>query len=298
MAGDGDWMRRFHLEQAGVRGVIARVDRAWREVRSHADYPPALAALLGECLAASALFAGNIKLAGSTSVQLRGSGAVRMVFAECTSQGELRGIARWQGEVPGTLEPGRFGGEPVLAITIDPVRGGQRYQGMVPLVGSRVHEAFEAYFAQSEQLPTAIRLAATDSHCTGMLVQQIAASGGTASAPADPLEYERVETLFRTLTDAELLALPAETLLRRLFAEDDVRLHGATALRFGCSCSRERVIGALLGIGREEAREALDASGHVEVTCEFCNRHYRVDAVELEQLFTGSRSMPGPDRPQ
>src|SRR5688500_17363105 len=105
MAKGGDWMRRFHLESAGVRGVIARVDTAWQEIARHAPYPQAVADLLGECLAAAALFAGNVKMSGSISVQLKAGGPVSMVFAEWSSPGKLRGLARWEGAVPRTLSP-------------------------------------------------------------------------------------------------------------------------------------------------------------------------------------------------
>ena len=291
-----DWLRRFHLEEAGVRGVIARLDSSWREIVSHAPYPDPVAALLGETLAASALFAGNIKLTGSISLQLKGKGPLSLVFAECSAEGELRGLARYEGEFRDPIEPRALGSDAVLAITIEP-DSGTRYQGLVPLEGSSFAEAFEAYFAQSEQLPTAIRIAVGPQVCSGMLVQQIAGAGGHPQRDATP-EFERISILFRTVKDEELATLPPETLLRRLFAEDDVRLHHELALRFGCRCSRERVARMLRTLGREEVFASRLSDGTVEVQCQFCNRQYRFEEAALEALFADRIEVEGPTTPQ
>ncbi len=294
----GDWLRRFHLEHAGVRGVVARLDHSWREIVSHAPYPAPVAALLGETLAASALFAGNIKLSGSISLQLKSRGALSLVFAECSAEGELRGLARYDGEFDDArIEPRALGSDAVLAITIEGTEANARYQGLVPLEGESFSAAFESYFAQSEQLPTAIRITVGPQSCSGMLVQQIATSGGHAGRDATP-EFERVSLMFRTLTDEELASLPPETLLRRLFAEDDVRLHLELPLRFGCRCSRERVARMLRTLGRDEVFASRLHDGVVEVECQFCNRQYRFDENELEALFAPRVEVEGPRTPQ
>src|SRR5688572_237877 len=191
-----DWLARFHLEQAGVRGVMVRIDETWREIVSHAPYPEPVAALLGETLAASALFAGDIKLSGSISLQLKGNDALRLVFAECTARGELRGLARYEGEFERRIEPRNLGKDALLAITIEREDAAARYQGLVPLEGESFAEAFEAYFEKSEQLPTALHLAVGPNACSGMLVQQIAGAGGHSLRNATS-EYERVSLLFR-----------------------------------------------------------------------------------------------------
>ena len=292
-----DWLRRFHLETAGVRGVVARLDRSWREIVSHAPYPEPVAALLGETLAASALFAGNIKLAGSTSLQLKGNGALRLVFAECSAAGELRGLARYDGDFGAPIEPRTLGEGALLAITVERSASGQRYQGLVPLVGETFAAAFETYFEQSEQLPTSIRIAVGPNHCAGMLVQQVASAGGHAQRDATP-DFERTSLMFRTVTDEELATLPADTLLRRLFSEDDVRLHAEQPLRFGCGCSRERVARMLRTLGRDEAYASRTDAGTVDVQCQFCNREYRFDAADLEALFAERIEVEGPSTQQ
>ena len=292
-----DWLRRFHLDDTGVRGVIVRLHATWREIVSHAPSPEPVAALLGETLAASALFAGEIKMSGTISLQLKGKGPLSLVFAECTATGELRGLARHEGAFAQRIEPRALGHDAVLAITIEREDPPTRYQGLVPLEGDSFAAAFEAYFAQSEQLPTAIHLAVGPDVCCGMMVQQIAGSGGHAQRDAGG-EFERIGILFRTLKDEELATLEPEVLLRRLFAEDDVRLHGALPLRFGCRCSRERVARMLRTLGREEVFASRLHDGVVEVQCQFCNRQYRFGEAHLEALFAERIEVEGPTTPQ
>jgi molecular chaperone Hsp33 len=296
MAAPGDWMRRFHLEQAGVRGVIVQLDAVWREIAGRADYPPGVRKLLGEAIAATTLFAGELKMPGNLSIQLRSQGAVPLLYAECTRDGRVRGLARWRDPVAPTLAIDELGADAMLAITIEREAGNQRYQGLVPVEGSRLAQAFEGYFARSEQLPTLIQLVCEEQRCAGMLLQQVPTVGGQALRSATS-EFERAGLLFRTLTDAELVGLDAERILRRLYAEDDVRLHPAQPLAFGCRCSRERVAGVLLALGRDEAEAARGADGQIEVRCEFCNRLYRFDPIDVGQLFAAEPVAPAPPTP-
>ena len=160
-----DTLLRFLLPTAGVRGVAVHLDDTWRTIASRAAYPPAVAELLGEAAAAAALFTGHAKVDGRLSVQLRGQGALRTLFAECTAAGTLRGIAQLDDDA--TSPPSRdlrtLGDDAVLAITIEnPSLGGRepiRYQGLVELDADNLAEAFEGYFRQSEQLPTRLLLA-------------------------------------------------------------------------------------------------------------------------------------------
>ena len=280
-------LSRFLLERSGLRGVHARLDAAWQANRARAAYPEAVAALLGEACAAAAMFTGHVKVDGRLSIQLRGSGALRTLFAECTSQGRLRGLARFEEPLPEPLDPRHFGADSMLAITIENTLGvqrePQRYQGLVALDARSLAEAFEGYFGQSEQLPTRILLAADGARACGLILQQL------PGASDEPDAWPRAQALFDTLGRDELLALPAETLLYRLFHEEGVRLLQQNALAFGCSCTRARVGGMLLSLGRQEAFDSLQ-DGRVEVICEFCGQHYHFDPVDLEQLFAGGGS--------
>lgn len=285
-----DVQLRFLLPAAGVRGIAVRLDDTWQAMAERAAYPPAVSELLGEAAAAAALFTGHAKVDGRLSVQLRGQGALRTLFAECTAAGTLRGIARLDDSVfEGSMAaPSRdlreLGEDAVLAITIEnPALGNRdpmRYQGLVELDASRLDEAFEGYFRQSEQLPTRLLLACDGKRAAGLMLQKLPGDEG------DEDGFRRVGALFDTLGSEELLALPPADVVHRLFHEEAPQLLGERPLRFACSCSRERVEAMLVSLGEQEAVAAVDAGqGQALVHCEFCGKEYRFDASQIATLF-------------
>jgi molecular chaperone Hsp33 len=282
-----DVLHRFLLERAGVRGALVRLGPAWREVAGRAGYPAPLRALLGEALAASALLTGNIKFEGALSIELKSAGAPHLLFAECTDQGRLRGLARWNGEVADPLRLDTLA-QAVMAITIGHAERGQRYQGLVDLRHAELAGALEGYFHQSEQLPAKIVLAADGGHAAGLILQKLPGEGGHDAAEEDADAWPRIEHLTATLGAAELLATPPEQLLYRLYHEESVRLFEPRPLAFGCSCSRERVEAMLRSLGRDEVEAALAArDGEIEVICEFCAQRYTFDRIDAEHLLGG-----------
>ena len=296
---DSDRLTRFLIEGAGVRGVLVHLDDTWRRIAGNGDYPVAVRTMLGEASAAAALFTGHAKVDGRLSVQLRGTGALRTLFAECTATGTLRGIARLSGDA---LDDGEIAGlrdlgdDAILAITIEnPGTHGRepiRYQGLVSLAADDLSGAFEDYFRQSEQLPTRLLLAADGDRAAGLMLQKLPGDDGDADG------WDRASALFSTLAPAELLALEGAGLLTRLFHEDGVREIGGRDLGFGCSCSRERVAAVLVSLGPEEARAAV-IDGLARVRCEFCGQAWEFDRAGIDALFTDQRrSMEPPERLQ
>ncbi len=282
---DDDVLQRFLLERAGVRGVLVRLGPSWREVAARAAYPAPLRALLGEALAASALLTGHIKLDGALSIELKSSGALRLLFAECNDQGKLRGLARWSDPLPTPLALDELPGG-VLAITIGNVERDQRYQGLVDLHDAGLAASLEDYFGRSEQLPARILLAADATHAVGLMLQQLPADGGH-DAVNDDDAWPRVLQLSATLGADELLQSSAADLLYRLYHEETVRLFAPQPLAFGCSCSRERVSAMLHALGRDEVEAALAAhDNQVEVICEFCAQVYHFDCIDAEHLLS------------
>ena len=281
-----DVLHRFLLESAGVRGVIVRLGPAWREVAGRAEYPVPLLDLLGQALAASALLTGNIKFDGALSVELKSQGALRLLFAECTDAGRLRGLARWNAQIPDTLALSELP-QALMAITIGQAERGQRYQGLVDLKHPDLAGALGNYFQQSEQLPARFVLAANEQHAVGLMLQKLPAEGGH-DVTQDEDGWPRVEHLTATLGRDELLSAPPEALLYRLYHEETVRLFKPRPLAFGCSCSRERVEAMLRSLGRAEIEATLESQqGTIEVTCEFCARTYTFDRVDAEHLLSG-----------
>src|SRR5690606_22039184 len=260
---------------------------------------PAAVELLGEAAAATALFTGHAKIDGRLSVQLRGTGRLRTLFAECTAAGTLRGIVQLDETATGAAvsrDLRDLGEDAVLAITIEnPAHGTRepmRYQGLVALETDSLSGAFEDYFRQSEQLPTRLLLATDGDRAAGLMLQKLPGDEG------DEDGWLRVGALFDTLGTGELLQENATTLLTRLFHEDGVELVGQKPLRFGCSCSRERVESMLVSLGGEEALAAV-ADGEADIRCEFCGEHYRFSPEQVTGLLALATSgLEAPDRVQ
>ncbi|RNF85993.1 Hsp33 family molecular chaperone HslO [Montanilutibacter psychrotolerans] len=297
---DRDQLTRFLIEHAGVRGVRVHLEDTWRQVLERSQYPATVVELLGEAAAAAALFTGHAKVDGRLSVQLRSEGALRTLFVECTAAGTLRGIAQLAEEGTGTVSRDlrELGEGAILAITIEnPTAGGRepvRYQGMVALDADSLSGAFEDYFRQSEQLPTRLLLAADGERAAGLMLQKLPGDEG------DEDGWTRANALFETLKPAELLDLPGDVLLTRLFHEDGVQLLGGKPLRFACSCSRERVESMMASLGEEEALAAAE-SGTAHVRCEFCGQSYHFDRSQVQALFAPQHanvSLTAPDRLQ
>lgn len=285
-----DLQLRFLLPTAGVRGVVVQLQDTWQAISQRSVYPHAIAELLGEAAAAAALFTGHAKVDGRLSVQLRGQGGLRTLFAECTAAGTLRGIAQLDDAIlDGSLPPPSrdlrtLGRDALLAITIENpglgTREPMRYQGLVEINAESLDEAFEGYFRQSEQLPTRLLLACDGQRAAGFMLQTLPGD------PGDRDGWTRVNALFDTLQAAELLALAPADVVHRLFHEEAPELLGEQALRFACSCSRERVGAMLVALGAREAEAAAAAGGgEAQVRCEFCGQDYRFDQTQLGVLF-------------
>jgi len=281
-----DSLQRFLFENTPVRGHLVHLDATWRAVLERHDYPEPLRALLGELMAAGALLSATLKFDGALIMQMQGGGPVTLLVVEVTSEGTMRATATWEGElVEGTMQALVGGGR--FAISLVPGDGSQPYQGIVDLHGDTVAEVLEHYMAASEQLETKLWLASDERQAAGMLIQKL-----PATEESDLDAWARVNHLAGTIKNDELLHLPAREVIRRLFHEEDVRLFEATPLAFRCSCSRDRVIGMLRMLGRDEVHSILEERGKVEVTCEFCRKRYTLDPVDAEQVFAADVQTP------
>ena len=293
---------RFTVEHQAVRGEFVRLGPAWLALREHADYPAPVRRLLGEAAAAAALLAATLKFDGELTLQLQGDGAVRLLVAQCTHDLRVRAVARFDAaRFEGGAEPAfaALVGDGQLVVTLESGQGGARYQGIVPLAGGSLAAALESYFGQSEQLPTAVVLGADDGRAAGLLVQRLPQAGGTETET--PLAAREAEA-DRTLEDArlalagiaadELLSRPVGELLRRACVGHDLRLQPPRAVGFRCRCSRERVAGMLRALGAEELDSIVAEQGAVTVTCEFCHRPWRFDAVEVSGLVDEAERRP------
>ncbi len=293
-----DLLHAFVLPELGVRGAAVRLGAGYREVLSHQPYPAAVGRWLGEALTAAALLQTGIKFTGRLSLQLQGGSSLQLMYVECTSEGDLRGIARVaEREIDWNAGFAAATAGAVLAITLEPYQRKDRYQGIVPLAGESLGDALEGYFAQSEQLPTRLLLAGDGVHAAGILLQRLPFEGGN-DRPVDPDGWNRIEHLLGTVNPDELLNSPSDLLLHRLFHDADRISRDPLPLHVRCRCSRDKVADVLRRIGRDEAVAASHELGHAEVICEFCGKVYRFDPVEIAQLFLPAPPAAPPSRPQ
>lgn len=289
-----DQLHRFVFDHTPVRGNTVQLQHALLSALKHQQHPPALRKALGELMAASALLIATLKMQGALILQIQGKGPVKLLVVECSvadnQRLQLRATAKWSGELPENDFVGMIG-EGHFAITLDPKDGSQPYQGIVPLTGDSISHILENYMQRSEQIETRIWLASDGESAGGLLLQKL--PGSSSENPSDEDAWGRTGMLADTVTGDELLKLPAEELLHRLFHEEDLRLFEGQNVTFNCSCSQRSVGNMLRMLGREEIDDILVERGEVEVHCDFCNAAYRFDKVDISQLFTEEISAPG-----
>ncbi|MDR7376553.1 molecular chaperone Hsp33 [Rhodoferax ferrireducens] len=326
-------LHKFLFDGLPVRGCIVRLTDAWQEILQRrasnsttGPYPAPVAELLGEMTAAGVLMQSNIKFNGAVVLQIFGDGPVKLAVVEVQPDLSLRTTASVMGEVPvgaSLSQMVNVHNEGRCAITLDPkdkFPGQQAYQGVVPLFGDRkeklekLSDVLQHYMLQSEQLDTLMVLAADEQVAAGLLIQRLPVKGeknlaGSLVSQENEDEigqsehYNRIAHLASTLKREELLTLDVDTILRRLFWEEQVLMFsphiGPTAPKFACTCSRDRVGAMIRSLGTEEVEGILAESNQVEVACEFCGKQYRFDAVDAAQLFTTpDATLPGPSAVQ
>lgn len=280
-----DFTQRFVIGHGAVRGEYVRIGPAWRAMLERRAYPPAVTALLGECLAASALFTSTLKMLqddGRLSIQIQQGKPVSMLVAECRADLSVRAMARVDpGETPadGAALTELIAGA-TFALTIDPGGDYDSYQSLVPVESDNLAETLNEYMTRSEQLASRFVLAANDQACVGLLVQRVPEQGGKTDADPDPDAWNRIDTLTRTATRDELLGLSADEMLHRLFHQEEVRLMPPRTVSFVCRCSKERVAGVLQMLGSNEVRGLLADRRFIEVDCDFCGQRYTFTAEE------------------
>ncbi len=259
-------------------------------MQQHA-YPPVIQRILGEMLLAASLLGASIKFQGRITVQFQGKGRARLLIAQSSDQLELRGFADCQpdltwDELIADLKQG------TLAIMMDPDReGGQRYQGLVEWQGDSLSESLEHYFNRSEQLPTRIKLAVNDERAAGFLLQVMPRESARSGQLQDHQnEWEHLSHLTATLSPDELLTVDNATLLHRLYVEEDVRLLPTRPVVFRCKCSLTRSENTLRLLTEQEIEEELRDKQSIVVTCEFCNREYVFDRVDVARIFKRGHS--------
>ena len=272
---------RFILDQLPLRGVHVNLEQVWQHIVGQKNYPAPIARALGELVAAGALLAANLKFDGTFILQVQGTGVLKLLVAEATSEQTCRGTARFDDSVEiaddASLQD-LMGEQGQFVLTLQP-RQGEMWQGIVGLQGTSIAQMLANYLAQSEQLDSDLILAADDKQAVGMMVQRLA---GQDMARED---WQYVESLLQTVNQDELLHTTANTLLYRLFHEQEVRVFEPEHLEFACTCSHEKVGNMLLLLGGQEVGQILLEQGSVEIACDFCQQKYVFDEEDVKTLF-------------
>ena len=285
-----------HNNPMPIRGNIVHLNHTYRQVLQHQALPLVLKQALGELMAASVLLSSTLKMEGVMVLQLQSKGALKLLVVECSSDLKLRATAKWDASwfeeqaaemesltFAELVEHGQF------VITLDPTKGetnqGQIYQGIVPIEGKTIAEMLQNYMLRSQQIDTTLWLHCDGVNSAGMLLQKLPNSATNDHYIQDEDAWNRMNHLANTVTHKELQNLAPETLLRRLFVEEDVRLFDAKPTQFYCSCSKTKVGGMLRMLGLEEVNSILAEQGNIDVNCDFCNKHYAFDAVDAAALF-------------
>lgn len=274
-----DCLQRFLLDDLDIRGAVVRIGPVWKKMLAGRNYPVAVAELLGEMSATTLLLGCNLKQAGRLTIQLRGSGPVSLLVIDCNEQLHIRGMAKCAAEVAPGPAPELLGhGQLMLSLEMPSMR--EPYQSLVPLDGNSIAEIFEHYLRQSEQLPSRLFLAASAEGAAGIFLQKL-----PDADQRDPDGWTRIEALASTAKAEELLSLPADELLLRLFHEETVRIFEAQAVVHDCPENWEKVRSMLRSLGRDEVDSVLQEHGEVVIQDDICNREYRFDAQAIAELF-------------
>jgi molecular chaperone Hsp33 len=310
-------LNKFLFDGLPVRGMLVQLTDVWQEVlrrragnQETGAYPAPVRALLGEMTAAAVLMQSNIKFNGAVVVQIMGDGPLKLAVVEVQPDLSVRTTGKVMGEIADDASLSAMvnaNNQGRCAITLDPkdrIPGQQPYQGVVPLFDdagtplNQFSEVLEHYMLQSEQLDTKLVLAANDHMAAGLLIQRLPVAGeGNLSATSTQADedqigvnedYNRIATLAASLTAKELLELDAQTILHRLFWEEQLLQFEPLYPQFACSCSRERVALMVRNLGIAEVESILAERPDIDVGCDFCGQHYQFDAVDAAQLFTNS----------
>jgi len=299
-----DLVEPFEIEPFQLRGRLVRLGPTLDSIVKRHDYPPAVGTVLGEAIALAVALSSTLKYDGVFTLQTKGDGPIRLLVADVTTGGAVRGYAQYDpaklAEVAasgGAASVPRLLGAGYLAFTVDQGEDTERYQGIVALEGATLAECVHHYFRQSEQIAAGIKVAvdrdAEGAWRGGCLLIQKLPDGERSEflGTREELEdgWRRALILMGSATSQELTdpELAPEDLLFRLFHEDGVRVFRTHAVRAECRCSRERIDRVLRSLAFEERQDLGEADGSMTVTCQFCNASYRFERADVAAIAAG-----------
>src|SRR5437899_889109 len=280
-----DYVQRFLFENLDIRGRLVCLTGAWQRMLDGRGYPEDIVSLLGHTTALNTLLGANQKGAGRVTLQVQGSGPVKLLVADCSAELRIRGMAHYEAEdledeFARDSERGLIG-DGRLSVTLEDMKSGKFYQSLVPLEGETLEQIFRHYLSQSEQLPAYLRLFADGGALAGLLLEKLPNADSR-----DPDGWSRVTQLAATLTLDETRRAQPYDLLTRVFPEELMRVFRLYSVEYHCPYDEAKVKDMLRGLGREEVEAILAEQGAVVIRNEMCNHEYRFDARAIAELFT------------
>jgi molecular chaperone Hsp33 len=275
-----DYVQRFLFENLDIRGRLVCLTGAWQRMLDGRDYPEDIAALLGHTTALNVLLGANQKGSGRVTLQVQGSGPVKLLVADCTAELQIRGMASYEKQMQFEGSERSLLGDGRLSVTLEDLKSGQFYQSLVPLEGENLQEIFEHYLSQSEQTTAYLRLKADGGALCGLLLEKLPQADAR-----DPDGWNRVCHLAETLQLDETRDAQPYDLLTRVFPEELMRVFRLYPVEYHCPYDEGKVRDMLLGLGREEVDSILAEQGEIVIRNEMCNHEYRFDAKAIADLF-------------
>ena len=275
-----DYVQRFLFEELDIRGRLACLTGAWQRMLDGRGYPASIVSLLGHTTALNVLLGANQKGSGRITMQVQGSGPVKLLVSDCTAELRIRGMAQFENHVFKEANERRLLGNGKLSVTLEDMKSGKFYQSLVPLEGETLENIFEHYLSQSDQLPSFIRLYADGGALCGLLLEKL-----PRADERDPDGWNRVKHLAATLRLDESRDVQPYDLLTRVFPEELMRVFRLYPVEYRCPYDEAKVKDLLRGLGREEVESILAEQGEVVIRNEMCNHEYRFDARAIAEMF-------------
>lgn len=280
-----DQLHRYLFENVAVRGELVNVSHTWHEIVRNHDYAEPVKTLLGELLVATSLLTATLKFDGDITVQLQGDGPLTLAVINGNNRQELRGVARVKedAEIASGSTLKEMVGNGYLVITITPEKG-ERYQGVVGLEADTLAGCLEDYFMRSEQLPTRLFVRTNEQGAAGILLQVLPAQDTSQD------DFNHLAMLTETVKAEELITLPANDVLWRLYHQEEATVYDPLPVIFKCTCSRQRCGEVLKTLPESEVDEILAEDGKIDMHCDYCGTHYVYDAVDIAAIRNESVS--------
>ena len=280
-----DQLHRYLFENVAVRGELVNVSHTWQDIIRNHDYAEPVKTLLGELLVATSLLTATLKFDGDITVQLQGDGPLTLAVINGNNRQELRGVARVKedAEIASGSTLKEMVGNGYLVITITPEKG-ERYQGVVGLEADTLAGCLEDYFMRSEQLPTRLFIRTNEQGAAGILLQVLPAQDTSQD------DFNHLAMLTETVKAEELITLPANDVLWRLYHQEEATVYDPLPVMFKCTCSRQRCGEVLKTLPESEVDEILAEDGKIDMHCDYCGTHYVYDAVDIAAIRNESVS--------